>query len=44
MEGLRSHGVPEGVETEGWTLAVHGSVNRRLRLDEGDLARRFAGD
>jgi DMSO/TMAO reductase YedYZ molybdopterin-dependent catalytic subunit len=48
MSDLKSHGVPRDVETDGWTLAVHGSVRHPVRLDRDDLtdfpAERFIED
>lgn len=38
MSDLKSHSVPEDVETDGWTLDVRGSVRHPVRLDRDDLA------
>jgi len=37
MAGLERHDVPDGVDASDWTLAVGGSVSRRLRLDRSAL-------
>ena len=37
MSELKRHAIPEGVETEGWTLDVSGSVGRPLQLERRDL-------
>ena len=37
MDGLKQHDVPDGVETDGWTLDVRGTVNQPLQLRRSDL-------
>jgi len=37
MSELERHAVPEGVETDGWTLDVSGGVERPPQLDRSDL-------
>lgn len=37
MSDLKSHGVPDNVETDGWTLDIHGSIGHRVRLDRDEL-------
>ncbi|AEH39129.1 molybdopterin-dependent oxidoreductase [Halopiger xanaduensis] len=38
MDGLKSYGVPDDVDPDGWTLRVAGTVDRPLRIDPADLA------